>query len=300
MKRLSAVLATVGSALIVSLVFNACDQGTKKVNIRFKFQPEMRLEYQQITKGLVKVYDLDRDTLVTDEFAENTMDLEYLVRRILEDSTAEIIDTRKLHVVYRNRLDSLSADSVMEKSKEPTQLIRYVKPNGALIDMEFASDTARGNIDYYKEYYKQGWPVFPSGEVSQGHSWTQTTTVVLPDGPAEASTTYTVKSFARERGYDCVVIEYDGTLIIPLPGHSGEKYDVIGGVDHIVSKGHMYFAYQQGAVVLLKERWILDSERTKVFKVVDSTYGYGPGDTAHYNVAIEYDVDYSLQKLVIP
>jgi hypothetical protein len=43
-----------------------------------------------------------------------------------------------------------------------------------------------GNI----AWRETGQPVFPTGELAQGYSWTQSTKVILPDGPIEASTTY--------------------------------------------------------------------------------------------------------------
>lgn len=300
MKRLIAITLILAAALTVALVLGNCDQAGKKVTIRYKFQPNMKMNYQQIARGLVRVRDLNRDKLTHDESAKNTMNIEYFVRRLLADSTAEIIDSKTYTSESKNRLDSTGADSTTTETKTPPQMIKYIKSNGRLVDMEYVSDTAKGSLDYSKEYYKQGFPVFPNGPVGQGYSWTQSTTVVLPDGPMEASTTYTIKSFARERGYDCVVIEYDGVSIIPLPEYDKEDYVLISGVDNMRSKGHMYFAYKEGVVVLLKERWILDSDRTKVIKTADTVAGYEPGDTVHLNVAIEYDVDYYLQKLEMP
>jgi len=300
MKRLTAVCLTFAAILSVALVFGSCDQAGKKVTIRYKFQPNMKMSYQQITRGLVKVRDINQDKLTHDESAETTMDIEYFVRRLLEDSTAEVIDSKTYTSSWTDRLDSTATDSIHSKTKESPQVVKYMQPNGRLVDMKFASDTARGNLDYLKEYYKQGFPVFPDGPVGQGHSWTQTTTVVLPDGQMEASTTYTIKSFARERGYDCVVIEYDGVSIIPLPEYDAERHTLISGVDNIQSKGHMYFAYKEGVMVLAKERWLMDSDRTKVLKEADTVMGYQPGDTVRLNIAIEYDVDYYLQKLEMP
>ena len=300
MKRLTAVFLILTASLGATLALTSCDQTGKKVTIRYKFQPDMTMHYRQITRGLIRVRDIGRDKLTHDESAENTMDIEYFVRRILEDSTAEVIDTKTYTSQWKNQLDTTGSDSTMSKTKKSPQLVKYIQPNGRLVDMEYVSDTAKGSLDYSKEYYKQGFPVFPDGPVGQGHSWTQSTTVVLPDGPMEASTTYTIRSFARERGYDCVVIEYDGVSIIPLPEYDKEDYLLISGVDNIRSKGHMYFAYKEGVMVLAKERWIMDSDRTEVLKKADTVQGYQAGDTVHVNVAIEYDVDYYLQKLEMP
>lgn len=300
MKKLTAALLILAALLTATINLTGCDQAGKKVTIRYKFQPNMKMSYQQVTRGVVMVRDLNRDKLTHNESAENTMNIEYFVRRVLDDSTAEIIDSKTYKSTSRDQLDTTGADTATTSTKETPQIVKYMKPNGRLVDMEYVSDTAKGSLDYSKEYYKQGFPVFPDGPVGQGYSWTQSTTVVLPDGPMEASTTYTIKSFARERGYDCVIIEYDGVSIIPLPGYDKGDYTLIAGVDKMTSKGHMYFAYKEGIVVMLKERWLLDSDRTEVLKKVKEGSDYRVGDTVPKNVAIEYDVDYYLQKLEMP
>jgi len=294
MRRFKAVLVTACLALLVALGLTTCDQGTKKVKIRLKFKPGMNLAYQQVTRGLIQVADPARQNTLSKEYVETTMDISMLVRRVLEDSTAEMITGKKWRRRVRNMLDQTTTDTVREDLEEGESLIEYVKPNGRMVGVEFASDTVDCSLEYLEEYYEQGSAVFPDAEVGQGHSWTQTTTVVLPDGPVEASTTYTIKSFARERGYDCVVVEYDGVMILPLPLHTGERYDVISGVDNITSKGHLYFAYKEGMMVLFRERWVLHSDRTIVRKEADTLFGYEPGDTIALNVGIEYDVDYYL------
>ena len=301
MNRLTAIVLTIAVALAATLLLATCDQTGKRVTVRYKFQPGMKMTYQQVTRGLVKERDMTLDTLTHDALAEETMDIEYYVRRLLDDSTAEIVESITWKSKSENRLDSSTYDTVLKEPQKSPQIIKYMKPNGRIVDMEYVSDTVRGKMEYLKEYYKQGFPVFPEGGIGQGHTWSQTTTVVLPDGPMEASTTYTIKSFARERGYDCVVIEYDGVSIIPLPVcRSEEEYDILGGVDNITSKGHMYFAYKEGIVVLLRERWILDSDRTIVRKKAHTLFNYEPGDTVDINIAIEYDVDYHLTGLEMP
>lgn len=286
--------------VLVSLLFLVtCDQTGKRVSIRFKFQPGLTLTYEQVTSGLIQVHDRTSGKLFKDEFAKTTMDIEYYVRQILEDSTAEIVESKKWRSRSDSRLDSNRSDSVIERMKQSPQIIKYLKPSGKLVDAEYVSDTARRNLEYLKEYYKQGFPEFPAGDIGQGHSWSQTTTVVLPDGPVEASTTYTVKSFARERGYDCVVIEYEGISIIPLSAYSSEKEDLVAGVDNIVSKGHLYFAYKEGVMVLARERWVLDSDRTVIKNEADTVNGYEAGDTVLINIGIEYDVDYYLTGMEI-
>jgi hypothetical protein len=229
-------------ALLLVISLTACDQGTKKIRIRYKYIPGMNFAYQQVTRGIEEVADSETGKVISKEYLVTTLDLTSSVRRVLEDSTAENFVLRKWQQRYVDLLQKNPTDTVSKQPMTDEPMLEYSKPNGRLVDIEYASDTVEGDLSYLKEYMKQGWPVFPDGEVGQGHSWTQTTTVVLPEGPVEASTTYSVKSFARERGYDCAVIEYDGVCIVPLPQRSGKEHKLLSGVDRITSKGHLYFA----------------------------------------------------------
>jgi hypothetical protein len=299
MTRSKGAVLSVLVAVLLAISLATCDQGTKKIMIRYKSLPGMNLAYQQITRGLLEVVDRKTSKVISKEYVLTTLDLTTSVRRVLEDSTAENLVSR----IWRPRFVDLlknSADTVTEQPMADEPMLEYSKPNGRLVDIAYASDTAKGDLSYLKEYNKQGWPVFPDGELGQGYSWTQTTTVVLPEGPVEASTTYSIKSFARERGYDCVVIEYDGVCIVPLSPQTGKGHELLSGVDRVTSKGHMYFAYKEGFMVSLKERWLLESDRTINRLVADTVNGYEVGDTIPMHVGMEYDVDYYLTNITMP
>jgi hypothetical protein len=287
-------------AFVLAYALTACDQGTKKVKIRYKYVPGMSVAYQQVTRGVEEVVDRATGQKIAREYLITTLDLTSSVRRVLEDSTSENLVQRTWQQRYVDLLKKGPADTVTRQTMPEQPMLEYAKPNGRLVDIEFASDTVEGDLSYLKEYTKQGWPVFPDGEVGLGHSWTQSTTVVLPEGPVEASTTYSIKSFARERGYDCAVIEYDGVCIVPLPQRTGKEHKLLSGVDRITSKGHMYFAYKEGFLVSLKERWLLESDRSIYRLVADTVHGYAAGDTVPMHVGLEYDVDYYLTGITMP
>jgi len=271
---------TITAFLIVGCILFAllsCDQGEKRVSLQFKFTPDTRLFYKEISKGTAKV--TENDSVTSDRYAELEWTLEWYVRRLLEDTTAEIVETRTYRYVAQER-DSTKSDT----SAHTDRMTMYMKPNGKVVDLEPAK-TRRGSLSYMKNYLEQGQPVFPQGELAQGYSWTQSTKVILPDGPIEASTTYEIKSFARERGYDCVVIAYDGNMAIPLEPMEEKGYQLISGIDRITSSGHLYFAYKEGMIVVQMERWLLDGERYGISK---------DQDTIHTQIQVEYDVDHWL------
>lgn len=274
MKRTITAFLTAGCILWALF---GCDQGEKRVSLQFKFSPETRLFYKEISKGTAKV--TENDSLTSDRYAQLEWTLEWFVRRMLKDSTAEIVETRTYRYTAVEK-DSSKSDTMAHTD----DMTMYMKPNGKIVDLEpTRSRTSR--LSYMKSYIEQGQPVFPSGELAKGYSWTQSTKVILPDGPIEASTTYEIKSFARERGYDCVVIAYDGNMAIPLEPTEEKGYQLLSGVDRITSKGHLYFAYKEGMIVVQMERWLLDGDR---LGVKDGK------DTINTNIQIEYDVDHWL------
>jgi hypothetical protein len=50
----------------------------------------------------------------------------------------------------------------------------------------------------------------------------------------------------------------------------------------------------------LKERWLLQSDRTISRIVADTVNGYAAGDTIPMHVDLEYDVDYYLTNVTMP
>ena len=101
----------------------------------------------------------------------------------------------------------------------------------------------------------------------------------------EASTTYNVKSFVKENGYDCVILEFTGNLLIPIEANPDDESQR-QGIDRISSKGQLYFAYNEGFVVLQKEKWISRGDRTKITN----------SEIEEYKIESEYDVEFKLVK----
>ncbi len=279
MKKITAILtlAIVGLALIV------CEQGEKKVHLRFKYKPQMRLTYEQLAKGNIVVHA--GDSIIRERTNEITTSLDQYVRRIVDDSTAEIVENKSYRYKSFDRIDSTLTDTV----HQGYEMILYIAPSGKVVDFEFTSEEAKASTAYLKNFYEQGMPVFPRCEISKGYSWTQTYKVVLEEEEMEASTTYEIKSFVREHGYDCVLIAYDGNLILPIKGCSSDT-TLRYGIDRITASGLMYFAYKEGLVVLQQEHWLLDGNRHKVTN----------GKPEDYNITVEYDVNLTLKELQRP
>lgn len=274
MRRLTAIIAPIAAAVFVA----GCTQGDKKISLRYKFEPGSKLTYEQLSKRNIKV--TESDSTIKKGSTEFEMTVEQTVNRLLDDSTAEILEVAAWRYEKRNEKDS----SVVDTIEERRELVLLVQPNGKVRDVRFSAEGDHSRIRYIKNYYEQGMPVFPSHEVTPSYSWTQTTKVVLPEEAMEASMTYKVTSLAREAGYDCAVIECDGTMIIPLEPTSEDSVQ-ISGLDRIKTTGLLYFAYKEGMVVLQRERWVIDRDRLKTFN----------GQTKKYKEAVEIDVDFMLK-----
>ncbi|RKX23640.1 MAG: hypothetical protein DRP45_10025 [Candidatus Zixiibacteriota bacterium] len=277
--------ALVAILACVVLIVAGCDKDDRRISMRFKFKPGMRLTYEEVDKGTLRRFE--NDSLTHDTYEEMTWDIEWYVRQIFDDQTAEIVDTKTWRCRSWDQKDTTVVDT--SKSSKTRPIVMYVQPDGGLVDMATDPEKSRYGLGYLKSYYEQCVPVFPKGDLTEGYSWTQTTKVVVQEGPMEASTTYTVKSFARERGYDCVVIEYNGTVIVPLePMCYKDSSKLISGVDNITASGHLYFAYKEGVIVMQTERWIKDGVRRVVLS---------KGDTVSRRVLREIDVHHFLLKL---
>ena len=106
---------------------------------------------------------------------------------------------------------------------------------------------------------------------------------MLPTETMNASTTYTIKSFVRELGYDCAVIEYTGNLLIPIEPKKDDKTQR-SGIDKIQTKGMIYFAYIEGLVIKQTEKWKTEGTRTQIID----------GEWEKYKFESNYDVNFIL------
>lgn len=257
---------------LIAIIAAGCGQGTKMITLRFKYTPGEKLVYQLTQKTNSQA--TEGDSVITKGTHEINMTIEDVVRRMVDDSTAEVLESSKwkFNTIIKN--DS----NIVDTNQYKREMVMYTNPNGKVVDVEFTSEMSESSMEYMRSYIDQAMPVFPSGEHGQGYSWTQTTRVLLDDEPVEASTTYEIKSFAREQGYDCVVISYDGNLVIPVKPNPKDSIKR-SGVNRIQITGMMYFAYKEGLTVSNRDRWVVKGERTET----------ADGKTKKYSILYEGD-----------
>ena len=271
MKRLTALI-------LLLVLFVSCTESDKAIKLEFKYKPGMILEYEQNSKRQTEVFMAD--SLVKNETDESLATVRQEILEIVNDSTFSINEIDTWFYTRPNKDDSSQVDSVTYAR----EMDLLVLQNGKIIDFDF-KDEKEKSTSYMKNYYEQGLPIFPSVDVHPGYSWTQTTSVVLPSETMNASTTYTIKSFVRELGYDCAVIEYTGNLLIPIEPKKDDKTQR-SGLDRIQTNGMIYFAYIDGIVIKQTEKWETIGDRTQIID----------GQWERYKYESSYDVNFILVK----
>ncbi len=275
MKKLTASLFAV--ILIGSAILVACEQGEKTIVLRYKYTPGLKLVYHQDMQRNARV--VVGDSVIEKSNNKYVLSVVQAVEEVRADSTAVIRETDSWSYARPSKGDTTVIDTV---SHQRTMLVT-VRPDGDILDVQFVDESNETNRAYIKNFMEQGMPVFPSGEISPGFSWTQTSKVIMPDQTMEAKSTYKLTALVREAGYDCALIEVDGNLIIPIEPSPSDSITSIG-VERIHTTGKMYFAYKEGMVVLQRERWIIEGDHKSTKK----------GKTEAYKLLVESDVDFAL------
>jgi hypothetical protein len=287
LRALTAILVILTAAVVLV----TCTGDERKVSLRFKYEPGMKIRYHQETKGNWNAVMDDS----THERGKTSywVDVVHTVLEVAPDGTATIRDSANY---FRERFDwkdTAKVDTVAE-TRAATLM---VEPNGRCADIIFPPDKDLSAVKWLKAYYDQGAAVYPEGEFSTGYSWTQTTNVLLPEENMKATTTYRVRSFAREGGYDCAVIEYEGTMIIPVEPHAYDSLQT-RGYDHISNDGVIYHAYKEGVIVSQKEHWVIKGHRERL--KLDREAGKRTDELEQYVINSEANSRFELKELVVP
>ncbi|MEW6049472.1 MAG: hypothetical protein AB1644_00155 [Candidatus Zixiibacteriota bacterium] len=258
------ITAIVGISLLTA-VLQSCGTGGEEISLRFKFEPGLKLVYDQTTRRSLTV--TEADSVTKQSSATILLQIEQTVRRVLPDTSAEILERDSWDYTQVNEKDSTKLDTV----RGSREMVVFVKPNGKVVDIDFTSEMDSSTASYIEDYFDQATPVFPSGELRPGQSWTQETSVFIDSVPTVASTCYIFTGVERQLGYRCAVITYDGNLVIPVkisPQDSTQRQ----GVDRIRATGTMYFAYQEGCVVMQVENWTVAGQREKLSEGASKSY----------------------------
>jgi hypothetical protein len=258
---------------LVTIIFvtvayiSGCGSQKKEIRLAYKFPADRKYHFTYDSK--ISVNSFENNKLIYSDDKSFQMTYTQEVLKLIDSTTARLKYTYKLigdsgHVAIRgieSSGDSWSTECVMAS-------------NGKIVDLP-GDSLSNESLEYYRRLFEQSAPIYPSESISEGYKWSHTFRVRLEDGLTDAVTTYTVKAFVREGGFDCAVIEYKGNMVIPLGKNcSGDKNAFTSGVDRIQVEGVAYFAYVEGIVVreeesshLVREGSITREKRTTTFKI---------------------------------
>ncbi|MBN2227520.1 MAG: hypothetical protein JW763_09160 [candidate division Zixibacteria bacterium] len=242
-------LTSVISAILILFLIGGCLPETGPVRLALKFADGQNLTWSIQSKALIREFENDSLVAYT-ESTERSFATEQVLA-ILEDSSARIRRTNYYPSPDDNNPLYLTDSNVVSWSAE------YTQSTGGQIRDYMPQDTVNAEIlAYYQKIYDQVAPNYPDRPVTPGYSWSQSVRVALPDGRVTtAATRYKVRSFARVLGYDCAVIESQGTVLLPFAGTDQNAGSSISGQSQKDISGITYFAYKDGFIVRYEETY---------------------------------------------
>ena len=272
MKRLTAAAVLIAIAILTT----GCTEGNKTILLRYKFVPGTTTIYESSYKGITRIQI--GDSVVVDRSHEVISRENIYVQQMVDDTTADLLETRSLRFHIVNKLDSSIVDS--KRTEDP--VVMRVTTRGRVLLAGPPDAMARQISNKSSDSYTQELPVFPVDLVTRGQEWTQETTILDGGRTLKATTTYKVESFVREHGFDCVTVSYRGNAVLPPPKSESSYRNV---TNRLSINGLMYFAYTEGFVVSQRERRIIEGKGYQT---------WGGKENLPVRVAVEYDIELSL------
>lgn len=266
----------------VALLSICCTDGNKTILLKFKHQPGTHTVYETIFKGNSRIYE--KDSLVVNRANEITITSTSTVLRVVNDSIAEVSTAYHYRYHHINNLDSTVTDTVSDGES----LILYIMPSGKVIDSKLSLQDSLFDIGDPQQFAEYTMVEFPLIELEQGKSWIQGRVAVIDGITLEATTRFTVESFARENGYDCVSISYEGSMLLPFRSEPSESIQR-SGIHRLSVTGVLYFAYREGLIISQRERRVISGEGRKWQLGQEENF-------LDYRVGIEYDISMQLKQ----
>ncbi len=234
--------------LILGLVFFLVQCGTedRKIRLRLKFGEGQKLEWLREGKAFVQFHE--NDSLIKSYNQIHKSEMFEEVVGIIDSTTA------RLKITINNAASAPDSLDSSNLTIFDTLNIEFIQTNrGVNIDIVPDDTTHPEWLEYEKKTQEQLACRYPDEPVSTGYTWTNSVKVMLKDGDIrDAVSTYKVKEFVKEAGYDCVIIEYTTNTIAPLSGrnytHKNQEVQE-SFIERRKVEGSSYFAYKKGFVV---------------------------------------------------
>ena len=227
-RTLTAILVV----FVTLLALGNCGEQSRKIVIRYPHQMQYTNHFKQ--DGSQKLQVWQGDSLVYSMSRTLNFDISQQVLRVLPDSSAAVEENSTMVLICPNRKDSTLIDTM----KDNRSFILYEAPNGKIVDFE-----SKGKLDslttaHFRSWYEQACPVFPDSAVGIGSTWVNRNTVVVDSQTLGTSTSFKVTGFEQSHGYDCIVVEFSGNIILPIRVEKGDTM-LRGGLDEIRRRRHV-------------------------------------------------------------
>ncbi len=254
MKRISQGLAVPAATLtFLFLYLLGCGDYDRQALLNLKFRDNQKLFYRSEIKKSTEIHENNK--LVFSNSGKTSLNTVEEVRELLGE------DSARVRLVYSKAPGSpLASDTLISFD---SVMIEYIQ-NGRGLIVEFVREDSGNSdmINYYEKLYEQMAPMYPEEPVTRGYTWSNSVKLLLADGEiTDAATTYKVRAFVREGGYDCAVVEYTGNTIVPY------RHELNGSriirLDKRSARGVFYLAYREGFIVKLEEIFEYVGEGTR-------------------------------------
>lgn len=248
---------------LLSINLFQCGSEQKEVLLKLKFNENQTLRWTSTSKHHTESFENDSLVSVTDGIQQS--EVVEKVLKVIDKNSARL----KLTYYFEKKIPDKNDTSQIITIKD-SSIIEYIQDIHAVNLDIFPHDTSSlERIEYVKKLYEQLAPRYPDEPVSKGYKWSNNIKVMLKNGETrDAISTYTIKGFVREAGYDCVIIESKGNTIVPFQAeydceeNNGKVLET--RIDKRKSRGIVYFAYKKGIIVKEDHSYEYLSEGTKV------------------------------------
>ena len=237
-------------AAFILIVLSGCGEQKKEVRLVFKFPADKIYHFTYDNKTTVIIYENGAQTISN----ERSDRISY------SQETTETIDSATSRLLF-----SYTQTNEDENSQNRWNTECIMASDGKIVEFFPDSNVSEESFEYYRRLFEQTSPIFPSELVPEGYSWSNRYKVLLDEGMTDAATTYKIRAFVREAGYDCAVIEYNGNMLIPLGTDPiGDGSVTVSGVDRVEVEGVTYFSYTKGILIRQEETSHLIRKGTQV------------------------------------
>ena len=144
-----------------------------------------------------------------------------------------------------------SADPNLEDTSTWSMTINTIQHANGYNEFYSISDSSRlSMIDYYKRYLEQMSMILPDEPVVAGYEWDHAFKVILKDGERKDATNhYRIAGFEEKMGYECVIIDRDAVMILPLQYVKPDSQTTLIRLTQVNYKSRTYLALEESLML---------------------------------------------------